>query len=174
MSNANKYALYIAEQEKRNIFNQSKVADMKSFKQYFNEEVLTEEEHAPVHNVYLGHKDKEFVSHDGEDEDDGTGENHPHLDKALIKIDKHHESGKYKVNYRNDHGEHHNAMTAQDTHAHEKPDITVHTDHATENSWKYVLHHGGKAYHDKELQVKHPAVKKLVHMGKTVKWTDHD
>jgi hypothetical protein len=50
MSNSEKYAQYIAEQESRNLFNSSKGTDMKSFKQYVAEEKvsITEAEDAAV------------------------------------------------------------------------------------------------------------------------------
>ena len=50
MSNSEKYAQYIAEQESRNLFNSSKGTDMKSYNQYVAEEKvsITEAEDAAV------------------------------------------------------------------------------------------------------------------------------
>lgn len=43
-----KYAQYIAEQEKRNLFNSSKGTDMKGFKEFVAEEFIAESEDAAV------------------------------------------------------------------------------------------------------------------------------
>lgn len=93
-------------------------------------------------------EDKRYEAEEGDSAQEAK------VDKAVAHIEKHAKAGKYKVNYKDNHGDHHNVATGKDTKAHSKPDITIHGDHNIEGHYGYTVHKGGAAENDTALHHK--------------------